>query len=691
MITGQVKFRPANTNAEEEKLAETFEFGNNAGIYQSKYGLQKYDFCYLRHADVEARQVGLSEDKAKSDDGAKAPLAKEQPEDYEILDRFSSNEISIGTFNLFMKLTCDVPLVGANETVNLSWVIYGVPYSIMSDPNSRNCVAFYKVEGCATEGCGGCSKIEIIPTSAYVEVPDHEPCPGRMLAVAPKEPGIYEIRFLFNFFKKAQLHRQCQVFGDLEDQMYQLRIRSFFEQRTLTDELQRFATREPKLWGVARMNTYAWFKAMLLSTIREPVKDSVVESTSEYSRFLYGRLQSKLTKGLKTNSKVYQRRLWKMVAPLNCKGFMNVLLAALASNSQMNDHLASIVFISPTEEDIKNEGLDPLRDSLLLPKDSELLRIGPSGFRLMAENYLSQVSLCGYHDFVDDIVLNHGQIQKAVDQVMKNLASTCVALYESSIKSAAAELMKEVERLGKENAMQGIDATLIDLCRNHIQSIVRAFVETDCRTGLKWEGAPSGTSERLAALRRGSLRAIAPIETDPFAPVASPSASPVDPPAASPVDLPVDPPVDPPVDRPAAPLAASSTATSDAPNFCIPVTRQHLAVRKWIRPHLQQKLISILRQRHARLLQGNTLIAKEILSNLPMVPTCCGTRLLLVGAPFPPYKANANRSALYFLKESRGHREREAKEESFEDEDEDEDEEEEERAEQQGDGESKAE
>lgn len=603
MITGQVKFRPANSSAKAHlKVFENFVYGNNVGIYQSKYGLQKYEFLYLRHADVEAAIVGLSQEKAQANSGeAKASPMAEQAKNYEVLDRFSSNPISIGTFNIFMTLTCDLPLVGANEAVNLSWVIYGVPYKVLADAKSRNCIGFYKVEG-----CGGCSKIEIIPTSAYLEVGRTEPCPGRMLAVAPKEPGIYEIRFLFNFFKEAQLHRQCQVFGDLEDQMQQLRIRSFFEKRTLADEVQKFAVREPHAWGIARMNTYAWLKSMLLSTVRESVDKSVMESTEKFSKFLYGRLKSKLTKGLANKSKVYQSRIKKMVAPLYRNGFMGVLEAALASNSQMNDQLASIVLLSPTEEDEKNKGLNPYRDALLLPSDRDLLTYGPSGFRLLARNYLNTRSLCGYHDFVDDIVLYQVQLLNVVDQVMSNLASSCVMLYESAIQLAAAEMMKEAEVLGRENAMQGIDAILIDLCRNHIQSIVRAFVETDCRTGLKWKRPASGTVERIAALRRGSI----------------PSNN----------DL---------VEAQAAPALPGGDA---------PVTRQYLAVRRWIRPRLERKIITILRQRYARLLSGNLPLLAQMART---AVACFGGSPSLVGNPFPAYRANRDKSALYFLEESR--------------------------------------
>ncbi|KAF1324591.1 hypothetical protein FI667_g9841, partial [Globisporangium splendens] len=430
IVTGQVKFRPANSYVDEsDPEFETFVYGNNAGIYQSKYGLQSYEFCYLRHADVEAKVVGLKTEKEKAGSGFKVSPAGEQSQHYEILDRFCSNPISIGTFSIFMNLTCDIPLVGANEVTNLSWIIYGVPYRILSNSKSRNCIGFYKVED-----TGGCAKIEIIPTSAYLEVEGSEPCPGRMTVTAPKEPGVYEIRFLFNFFKKAQLHSQCQVFGDLEDQMQQLRIRSFFEKRSLTEEIQKFAVREPKPWGIARMNTYAWLKSMLLSTLREPAAKSVMESTSEYGAFLYGRLKSKLNEGLKSKSTVYQRRIRQMIAPLYLNGFMEVLQVSLASNSQMNDQLASITFISPTEDDIKHEGLNPLRDALLLPKDDELLLYGTSSFHHQARNYLNRKSLCGYHDFIDDTVLNQA---KAVEA-----------------------MMKETEAMSLGNVLQGIDAIL---------------------------------------------------------------------------------------------------------------------------------------------------------------------------------------------------------------------------------------
>lgn len=545
--------------------------------------------------------MGLSGDKSKANGGPKVTPMSEQSKNYEILDRFCSNAISIGTFNIFMNLTCDIPMIGANETVNLSWIIYGVPYSILSNSKSRNCVGFFKVEG-----SGGCSKIEIIPTSAYLEVDDSVPCPGRMLATAPKEPGVYEIRFLFNFFKQAQLHRQCQAFGELEDQMQHLRIRAFFEKRSLTDEIRKFADQEPTSWGYARMNTIAWLKSMLLSTIREPVDDSIVESTSEYGAFLYGRLKSKLTKGMESSSRIYQRRIRKMIAPLYLSGFMNVLQASLASNSQINDQLASVVFISPTEEDEKNLGLDLLRDSLLLPSDEKLLLFGPASFRYLAKNYLNQPSLCGYHDFVDDIILNLTQLLNSVDQVMKNMSSSCVALYESAIESARVDLMKEAERLGKQNAMQGIDDVLVDLCRNHIQSIVRAFVETDCRTGRRWKGPPAGTFDRLAALRRGSIQASVSIPVECFAPVAA--------------------------------------------GGCAPITRQHIAVRRWIRPHLERKIVMILKQRHARLLNGNYAILKQILQ---VIPSCFGQSLSLVGNPFPAYRPDGSKSALYFLEENK--------------------------------------
>uniref|UniRef100_K3WK55 Uncharacterized protein n=1 Tax=Globisporangium ultimum (strain ATCC 200006 / CBS 805.95 / DAOM BR144) TaxID=431595 RepID=K3WK55_GLOUD len=599
VVTGQVKFRPANSSVKEsDPEFETFVYGNNAGIYQSKYGLQRYEFCYLRHADVEAKIVGLKTEKEKVG-GSKVSPASEQSQHYEILDRFCSNPISIGTFNIFMNLTCDIPLVGANEVVNLSWIIYGVPYRILSNSKSRNCIGFYKVED-----TGACTKIEIIPTSAYLEVGESEPCPGRMTVTAPKEPGVYEIRFLFNFFKKAQLHRQCQVFGDLEDQMQQLRIRSFFEKRSLTEEIQKFAAREPKPWGIARMNTYAWLKSMLLSTLREPVAKSVMESTSEYGAFLYGRLKSKMNEGLKCKSPIYQRRIRQMIGPLYLNGFMEVLQVALASNSQMNDQLASITFISPTEDDIKHEGLNPFRDALLLLKDDELLLYGTSSFHHQARNYLKRQSLCGYHDFIDDIVLNQAQLLQTLDQVMKNVSSSCVTLYESAIVKAVEAMMGEAEAMSLGNVLQGINAILTDLCRNHIQSMVRAFVETDCRTGMRKLKAPIGTLERLQALRRGFVHM---------------------------EDLMVD---------------VENYGPTPRDGGFVPVTRQHIAIRRWIKPRLERKITIILRQRHARLLSNYSSLLWQ------MRHVCCIRTPSLVGNPFPNHRPGKTQSALYFLAET---------------------------------------
>ncbi|GLD93149.1 hypothetical protein PINS_up001741 [Pythium insidiosum] len=502
-----------------------------------------------------------------------------------------------------MNLTCDQPLVGAREQLNLSWIIYGVSYSILSNPKIRNCVGFYKIDNTNNVVC---SRIEIVPPSAYLQSDDNEPCPGRMLVTAPREPGVYEIRFLFNFFKKAQLHRQCQVFGDLEDEMQQLRIRSFYEKRAVTEELRRFSLKEPKMWGIARMNTFVWLKSMLISTLREPVKNSVMESTTEYSEFLIGRLKKKLQQGLESPSRVFQRRISNMVAPLKLNGFMDVLMVALQSNSQMMDQLASITFISPTDEDEKKRGLNAARDSLLLPSDRDLLVFGTMAFRPMAMNYLNRPSLCGYHDFVDDIILNHGQMMQTKDQVMNNLSSSCVALYESAIIAAVDAMMQDAKVLNLANALQNVDVMLADLCRNHLQNVIRALLETDCRTGRRWPGQPEGSYERIATLRVGNV----PPDADD--------------------------------------VKDNQEEEPQMPGGLSPITREHIALRRWIRPKLERKIVTLLKQRHARLMSGNLPILQQFLVS------CLRPGLSLAGSPFPNHRAMKTASPLYFLEESRG-------------------------------------
>lgn len=719
VVNGQVKFRPANNSVSmDHPLFESFVYGNDAGIYQPKYGLHSYEFCYLRHSDTEAKVTGLGGGKAEAKPNAKVlPTGKEESDKkYEILDRFTSNEIKIGTFDLFMNLTCDVPLLGPGEKLNLSWIIYGVDYSILSNPKCRNCIAFYRIEGdaglekdkpraskvlaaspemddlsstddeavadpipleahaafapkqavpAAVPGgksnpkksfwswgstsksadamvlpvldatdskaskaskrpalSSGCAKIEAIPTSAYLEVEENEPCPGRMVVTAPSEPGMYEVRFLFNFFKKAQLHRQCQVFGELEDEMQELRIRSFYEKRAVTEELRKFALRESKRWGIARMNTFAWLKSMLLSTLREPVSDELKESTTEYGEFLFGRLKRKLQRGLQAPSEVFQKRLELMVAPLQRSAFMEVLQIALSSSAQATDQLASVTFTAPTEEDEKNAGLNKYHDMTLLPTDRKVLIAGDVGFRSLALNYLRQESLCGFHDFVDDIVLTHTQLLKTVDQLMKDLSSSCVSLYESAIKRAIAAMMAEADAKGLKNVLQGIDVLLEDLCRNHMQSIVRSFLETDCKSGRRWKGPPKGTLDRLNALR--SSTALPSGDDDGHIDLTSDNQA---------------------VDRALVPPPRDSLT---------PVTRQHIAVRRWIFPRLTRQLMGNFRQRYARMISGNLPMMVDMARS---VMSCIHPgSMSLVGNPFPSHRAGGTLSPLYFMGEAHDNR-----------------------------------
>lgn len=364
---------------------------------------------------------------------------------------------------------------------------------------------------------------------------------------------------------------------------------------------------------------------MLLSTLREPVSDDTKKSTTEYGEFLFGRLKRKLQRGLQSPSPVFQQRLALMIAPLQRNAFMEVLLVALTSNAQANDQLASITFTPPTEEDEKNAGLNKYRDMTLLPSDKRVLMAGDVGFRMLALSYLRQESLCGFHDFVDDVVLTHAQLLKTVDQIMKDLSSSCVTLYESAIKRAIEAMMVEADAKGLKNVLQGIDVLLEDLCRNHMQSIVRSFLETDCKSGLRWKGPPKGTLERLNALRSST---------------ALPTAD------ETPIDLTI--------------ADWDNQASDDSDNQLVlkrdsltPVTRQHIAVRRWIFPRLTRKLMANFRQRYARMMNGNLPIVMELAR---AVTSCLHPGLALAGNPFPNHRDMRTGSPLYFMGEAKANR-----------------------------------
>ncbi|DBA02386.1 TPA: hypothetical protein N0F65_007205 [Lagenidium giganteum] len=596
-VNGQVKFRPVNSEEKDEQKLETFVYGNDAGIYQSKYGLHSYQFCYLRYNDPH--QVGTGRDTTK------VSPSENQSQNYEILEKFTSNEISIGTFNIFMNLTCDQGLVGANQTLNLTWIIYGIDYLALASSKLKHCIGFYKIDDKKEDTL---SKIEIIPSSAYLEVNGNQACPGRMIVTSPREPGMYEIRFLFNFLKNPQLHRQCQVFGELEDQMQYLRIRSFYEKRAVSEEIRKFGMKEPTALGIARMNAHSWLRSMLLSMLREPVDPAILESTSEYSDFLQGRLQTRLKLAVASSSKKYQRSLRRIVSPFQLNSFMEVMLSALNNNAQLNDQLASITFLSPTEDDEKHWESNPLREQMLLPRDSDLMRFGTMGFKIQAKQYLRRKSLCGYFDLIDDTYLNQQQMRDTVKTTFDNLSSSCVTLFESCITRAIEDLEAEAELLGLSNALAGIGVILADRCRNHIQSILRAFLETDCYTGKRWPGPPKAAHSRMQRLRMGSV------------------------------------------------AGAEDEAILDAPGAgpagFAPITREHIAVRRWIFPKLIQKIMGIFKQRHARLLSGNLPILKQF------AYAVCFRVPPLEDRIFPNHRTMRTDSPLYFLGESRGGSER---------------------------------
>jgi hypothetical protein len=164
---------------------------------------------------------------------------------------------------------------------------------------------------------------------------------------------------------------------------------------------------------------------------------------------------------------------------------------------------------------------------------------------------------------------------------------------------------------------------LEDLCRNHIQSIVRSFLETDCKSGLRWKGPPKGTLERLNALR--SSTALPSGDDD------------------GPIDLTSDA-NNQAVDRPLVPARDSLT----------PVTRQHIAVRRWIFPRLTRQLMGNFRQRYARMISGNLPMMVDMARS---VMSCIHPgSMSLVGNPFPNHRAGGTLSPLYFMGEARANR-----------------------------------
>lgn len=78
-----------------------------------------------------------------------------------------------------------------------------------------------------------------------------------------------------------------------------------------------------------------------------------------------------------------------------------------------------------------------------LPNDDSLFRDGPNYFRVLADNHLYNESICGYHDVIDDIILGHEALRQSVEQVMSDVSTARVPLYEHIITSAVDETIEK--------------------------------------------------------------------------------------------------------------------------------------------------------------------------------------------------------------------------------------------------------
>lgn len=198
-------------------------------------------------------------------------------------------------------------------------------------------------------------------------------------------------------------------------------------------------------------------------------------------------------------------------------------------------------------------------------------RTGRDNFWDLARRYLRQDSLCGFHDFVDDILLTHEQLLATVDQLMNDVTSSCVALYELPIEHAIDAMRKEAEIRQLEAVLRGVDVLLKDQCRSHMQSIVQSFLETNWNDnpdlfGLCWKKPAAKTLEDLNALTSSTF---VPDERSR---------------------------------NQRGEGAASGGPLVPKVNSLTPVTLQHVAVRHWIFPRLVRKIAANFRQRYGRLL-----------------------------------------------------------------------------------------
>ncbi|OQR95741.1 hypothetical protein THRCLA_07611, partial [Thraustotheca clavata] len=527
MVSGQVKFRPANSNEHEDHPNhDDYVVGNGAGIYPCKYGLERYEFFYLKYTgsklhkemmhsfevvvDDNDKEVKLSDtvkknflpksfrgrrEPKKPNDGEDPDTIKE---DYEPLSKFISNRVSIGTFDLFIRLTSDDPIVWANQAVNLSWEIFGINYRNLSHPKNKNCIAFFRVKD--IHNTRECTKVDIVPPSAFIEPNGNGPVAGRLLVRTPKQPGMYEIRFLINYCQEAKLHRRCQVFGFLEEQMQIQRINYLFQRRDLTRSLGMLQHAEPVLWKEALIYAYAWLRPILNHLLVKPSEHE--DNPAKFATATIKDMSTLSKKLAATDNFQLQSCIERLLVPVQSAKFLDFFASAFHGSEEMKTHARAIAFVSPGDVtkdayvEEKKESMEKWKspdtqidDSIwVLYDDNVLLKYGPSQFDTMALAFLDRPLGGGRFDLLDELLLDNQPMLKTAKLVVDSVATACCSQYEPAIDNAVESFMKKAKQVQKLGLFKDLSANLKDECRNHIQMLIRAHFETHMLTGDRFVG-----------------------------------------------------------------------------------------------------------------------------------------------------------------------------------------------------------
>ncbi|EQC38492.1 hypothetical protein SDRG_04200, partial [Saprolegnia diclina VS20] len=601
-VSGQVKFRPANSNEHDDHPQhEDYVFGNSAGIFPCKYGLERYEFFYLKytgHHTAHSTTTPLYEvvvDSSRDNDAKDRndPIVETRRGDYEPLVKFTSNAISIGTFDLFIRLTSDTPLVWANQAVNLTWEIFGVNYRVLSHPRNRNCIAFFKVRD--IHNTRMCAKVDIVPPSAFLEPHGGGPVSGRMLVFTPSEPGMYEIRFLFNYFHEAKLHRRCQVFGQLEEQMQLQRIKYLFQRRDLARTLSLLQQQTLSAWTQALVYTYAWLHPVLSYLLDKPVPDSVVNNPGLFTRYMVREAAGQLALLAETDHSQLQGCLTQLLSPLRSRSFIAFFGDAFNGSEEMRTHASTIEFVSPSDA-TRDVFLDAKTRSIarwpaavtvspeiwLLHDDKVLLDAGPDNFEALALEYLSRPLLPGRVDILDELILDNRALLTTAKLVVESVATAACGLYEPAIASVVQSFLKQAKQAEKLGLFQDLAVPLQDESRNHIQRLIRALFETHSRSGDRFVGWDTDAAR---------------------------------------------------------------------PQLGLDVL-QHQALRAWLKPKCVQGIVKVLKRRFALLTASNSAVALQLVRATATKFGCRRPTVPLVSTAAVGLRRRTGKSVVYFLREA---------------------------------------